>query len=352
MARTSESHRWIAARGCRRVGSHPIIGGLPKERERVPITEFSAKRGGGFQPCELDSYEPVTDGDLRWLDVVKPTHAEILQLGARFNLHPLALEDVEKGNQRPKVDVYDGYLFVVLYALDPHGSSRSWELGIFALADTLITVREVDVPAFATAVQRFSEHCKDRAGATTAMLLYTISDSIVDDYFPCMDAVAEEIDQLEAGMLDGPGHDDLHAIFRLRQKLLAMRRVVAPTRDVFNALTRRELPVFGEGSLYYFQDVYDHVIRVTDAIDADRDMLASALDVHLSVAANRMNQTVRTLTAASIVLMSLALVAGIYGMNFHLTPSEETSWAFWAVIGGMTVLASGLALMFKRLGWW
>jgi magnesium transporter len=144
----------------------------------------------------------------------------------------------------------------------------------------------------------------------------------------------------------------LQAIFLLRQKLLALRRIVAPTRDVFNALTRRELPIFGEGTLYYFQDVYDHVIRVTDAIDADRDMLASALDVHLSVAANRMNQTVRTLTAASIVLMSLALVAGVYGMNFERMPELEWRYGYLFALGTMALIGGSLALLFKRLEWW
>lgn len=318
----------------------------------MPITVFNAGRGGGFQPADPGALHP-SDGDgLRWLDVVTPTPAELAQLGACFKLHPLALEDVQKGNQRPKVDVYDGYLLVVLYALDPLGSNRSWEVAIVVREDVVITVREADVPAFATAVQRFLEHCNDRSDTNAAMLLYTIADSLVDDYFPCLDAVAEEIDQLEEGMLDGPGQDDLRSIFQLRQKLLNMRRIVAPTRDVFNALTRRELPVFGEGSLYYFQDVYDHVIRITDAIDADRDMLASALDVHLSVAANRMNQTVRTLTAASIVLMSLALVAGIYGMNFERIPELEWRYGYAFALGTMVLIGGSLALLFKRLQWW
>lgn len=318
----------------------------------MPITVFNASRGGGFQPADLGDLHPSHGDGLRWLDVVSPTQVELHQLSALFNLHPLAVEDIQKGNQRPKVDVYDDYLLVVLYALDPRGSSRSWEVAIIVRADSVVTVREAEVPAFGTAVRRFIEHCNDRVETTAAMLLYTIADSLVDDYFPCLDAVAEEIDQLEEGMLDEPGQDDLRSIFRLRQKLLTMRRIVAPTRDVFNALTRRELPVFGEGSLYYFQDVYDHVIRVTDAIDADRDMLASALDVHLSVAANRMNQTVRTLTAASIVLMSLALVAGIYGMNFERMPELGWRFGYLFALGTMVLIGGSLALLFKRLGWW
>jgi magnesium transporter len=318
----------------------------------VSISLFNPRHDTAFRPVELGALQPCPADGLRWIDFVDATRDDVRRLGDLFDFHPLALEDVHKGQQRPKVDIYEDYFFVVIYALDPSGSERHWEVAIFVTRDAVITVRDHDVPAFETAIRRFIEHCQEQKAPTSAMLLYTIADSIVDDYFPCMDAIAEEIDQLEEGMFDSPDRDELRAIFRLRQRLLAMRRVVAPARDVFNALTRRELPLLGEQSLYHFQDVYDHVIRVTDAIDADRDMLASALDVHLSIAANRMNQTVRTLTAASIVLMSLALVAGIYGMNFHLTPSFDSSWAFAAVLGFMAVLAAALAALFRRLGWW
>jgi magnesium transporter len=131
-----------------------------------------------------------------------------------------------------------------------------------------------------------------------------------------------------------------------------MRRVVSPTRDVMNVFIRRELPVFGDDSFFYFQDVYDHVIRVTDAIDADRDILASAIDVHLSLLSNEMNQTVRTLTAASILLMSLALIAGIYGMNFEHMPELTWRYGYFIVLGIMLIIGGMLAWVFRRLGWW
>ena len=318
----------------------------------MTIAVFNANRDTAFRPVELDALRDNGVDGLRWIDVVDPSREEIRRLGELFGFHPLALEDVLKGQQRPKVDIYEDYFFVVVYALDPAGSDRRWEIAIFVKRELVVTVRERGVPAFETAIRRFSEHCKEQRSPTSTMLLYTIADSIVDDYFPCMDAIAEEIDQLETGMFDSPDRDELRAIFRMRQRLLAMRRVVSPAREVFNALIRRELPLLGEQSLYYFQDVYDHVIRVTDAIDADRDMLASALDVHLSLAANRMNQTVRTLTAASILLMSLALVAGIYGMNFEVMPELEWRYGYLFALGIMAAIGGALALLFRRLRWW
>jgi magnesium transporter len=296
-----------------------------------------------------------TEDTTVWIDLFNPRRDEIIELGQRFGFHELAVEDALKRRQRPKADFYTDHAFVVLYALEPDPDSaevRSHEISMFAGKGVVVTIHTEEVPEIEVAAHRWGEHCASRSQQTSAMLVYTLVDSIVDGYFPCMDRIAEEIDALETSMFDDTDTHTLQQIFRLKRALLDLRRVVAPARDVFNAFTRWELPALGEDSVYYFQDVYDHVIRVTDQIDAQRDVLASAIDVHLSLVSNRMNQTVRTLTAASIVLMSLALIAGIYGMNLHLTPSPNESFGFWFALGLMAVIGGGLALLFRKLEWW
>src|SRR5262249_397670 len=145
-----------------------------------------------------------------------------------------------------------------------------------------------------------------------------------DGYFPCIDNLSDRIEDLEASIFERFDTKTQQAIFKVKKNLLAIRRVVAPERDVLNVLVRRESPVFDEATIIYFQDIYDHLLRVTDAVDTYRDLMSSALDSYLSVTSNRLNQVMKTLTASSIILMSMTLVASIYGMNFDNIP--ELHW--------------------------
>jgi magnesium transporter len=316
---------------------------------------FDTRRARAFREANASS---VARGDADvavWLDMTGPTQAEIEAIGRKFDFHSLALEDARKRQQRPKVDEYADHLFVVIYAVDPPGADgrlRLSEIAMFITEREVITMHRDDIPEIDTAAKRWAEHCSGSAHQDAYMLTYTIADTIVDGYFPAIDAVGDRIDLLEEDMFSNASADTLQAVFQMKRQLLELRRVVAPTRDVFNSFTRRELPILGDHSLAYFQDVYDHVIRVTDAIDAYREILSSVIDVHLTLVSNRLNETVRTLTAASIVLMSLALIAGIYGMNFEHMPELTWRYGYFLILGVMVAIGAGLALVFKRIGWW
>lgn len=313
------------------------------------------QRSRAFKPVSVPAINLKDTPSAVWIDLMAPRNEEIREIGEKFGFHQLAIEDAQKRRQRPKTDFYSDHVFVVFYAIEPtlDGSTvRSHEIGMFARSDLVVTIRAEEIPELDTAGQRWSDHCDDKDDDHAGMLVYTIVDSVVDGYFPCMDGIAEDIDALESSLFDSVDGDSLQRIFVLKRSLLDLRRVIAPSRDVFNAFTRWELPALGQESVYYFQDVYDHVIRVTDQIDAYRDVLASAIDIHLSVVSNRMNQTVRTLTAASIVLMSLALIAGIYGMNFEYIPELRWHFGYFGALGIMAVLGSTLVIYFRKLGWW
>lgn len=313
------------------------------------------RTSGAFQATTLADCVLGTEDEVAWYDLRHPAREEIIALGKRFTFHDLAIEDALKRKQRPKTDFYSDHAFVALYALEPDPVSSDvteHELAVFVSKRVLLTLHTDPIPEVEVAANRWAEHCRSHTTQSAAMLLYTLVDSIVDGYFPCMDRIAEEVDSLETSLFDGADTENLERIFRMKRALLDLRRVVAPARDVFNSFTRREMPAMGDDSVYYFQDVYDHVIRVVDQIDSQRDVLASAIDVHLSLVSNRMNQTMRTLTAASIVLMSLALIAGIYGMNYKLVPSLHGYSGFMFAIGVMAFLGTGLSLWFRKMGWW
>lgn len=183
------------------------------------------------------------------------------------------------------------------------------------------------------------------------ILLYSLLDTIVDNYFPVMDSIVDRSEALEEQIFERYSQSAIEGIFTLKKDLLALRKVLAPERDVLNVLIRRDLPIFETHTLVYFQDVYDHVVRLTDSIDTYRDLLSSALDSFLSMQSNRLNITVQTLTAFSIILMSVAGVAGWYGMNFDVMPELHSAWGYPGVAILVVVIVALEVLFFKRKGW-
>jgi magnesium transporter len=294
------------------------------------------------------------DGGLVWVDVVDPSPEQTAELAGEFMLHPLALEDLEKRRQRPKVDNYADQHVIVAYDVAPLAAERGFELReihIFAGPGYVLTVRWAPSEAIEGVAQRFRRR-SEAIGRTAGGLLYAILDGIVDDYFPLLDVLNERIDALEESIVAGrPGADTLRAVLAIKRQLLELRRVLAPLRDVANALLRRDVQLVDDDAVPYYQDLYDHLVRVLDQLDLDRDLVASALDANMSMTANTLNGVMKRLTAFTVVLMVPTLIAGIYGMNFHNMP--ELSWPFGyaAALAVMAVLMVGIAAYFRARDW-
>ena len=183
------------------------------------------------------------------------------------------------------------------------------------------------------------------------ILLYSLLDSITDNYFPVIDSIVERIEDLEEQIFEKFDQKAIESIFTLKKDLLALRKVLAPERDVLNVLIRRDLPIFDAHTIVYFQDVYDHIVRITDSIDTYRDLLSSALDSYLSMQSNRLNVTVQTLTSVSIMLMSVSAITGWYGMNFVFMPELNSRLGYPAVMLAVVVIVIVEFIFFKRKGW-
>ncbi|HYP21717.1 MAG TPA: magnesium transporter CorA family protein [Chloroflexia bacterium] len=183
------------------------------------------------------------------------------------------------------------------------------------------------------------------------ILLYSMLDTIVDNYFPVVDSIVDRVEDLETEIFEHFNQEAIQSIFSLKKDLLGLRKVLAPERDVLNILVRRDLPIFDQQTLLYFQDLYDHIVRITDSVDTYRDLLSSALDSYLSMQSNRLNITVQTLTSLSIILMSVAAVAGWYGMNFAGMPELHSALGYPGVMVGVVVLVIVEVIFFKRKGW-
>jgi magnesium transporter len=287
-----------------------------------------------------------------WMDVVNPGEAEAVFLRDTLRFHPLAVEDCVRGRQRPKVDRYPGYFFMVVYAarIDAGRSRMALnEVHVFLGERFVVTVhRKVHevgevVARWRTAPGRLRD---------TGTLAHALVDAVVDGYFPVLDHFSGRVEAIEDAMLAERGGDDaMPGMLALRRELTVFRRVVAPQRDVLTTLLRRDIPFLRPELLPYFQDVHDHVMRVTEEIDGMRELLASAVDAYLSSASNRLNQTMRVMAAWSIILMAMAWIAGVYGMNFTVMP--ELGWRFgyaWA-LGAMLGVGGVLFMFFRRRRW-
>lgn len=298
--------------------------------------------------------ELLERGDtLLWLDIVDPGPRELALLREEFGFHALALEDAAKRHQRPKCDEYGDYYFIVLYgARAGDGGLVTQELQLFWGKNYLVTLHPGPLPLIDEAHQRWQRGV-NRVGDGVAYLVYTLLDSLVDEYMRVQDQLAEQVETLEERIYPRPEATVVAELFALRKAVARLRRVLGPTRDVLNAIIRRDLPLFPEPMRPYFMDVYDHVLRVLDGLDTYRELLAAALDMYLSAVSNQLNQTVKRMTALTLIVMVPTLIAGIYGMNYTASfiPPAETPHAFLGVCLAMLVVAGLITLAFKRLDW-
>jgi len=293
-----------------------------------------------------------TDPTLLWLDIANPGSAEADFLRERCRFHPLAVEDCLRGRQRPKVDRYPTYLFLVFYVASINEERHRMalnELHLFLGKHFIVSVHDHRVTEVSRIVARWRA-APDRFGSVGA-LAHALLDEIVDGYFPVLDHISERTEALESAVFERQEPLDMRRVLKLRQHLVHFRRSVAPGRDVVGTLIRRDLPFLSPDLLPYFQDVHDHLIRVTEGIDATRELVSGTMEAHMTVASNRLNATMRMLTAWSIILMSMTIVAGIYGMNFEHMPELAWRWGYFGALGLMLVIGGSLVTFFRTRDW-
>jgi magnesium transporter len=308
------------------------------------------------QDVRLDQISEVIgrDDTLLWVDGFQPLPDEIELLREEFSLHPLAIEDAVIRHERPKVEQFDDFILIIFYALqfEPGDQSLAWhQISIFAGHGYVLTLHNAGLPELDVICDRWTTNHPHLKSHLPAILVYAILDALVDGYMPIIDHVSERIDDLEDAVFERFDTETLQRIFHLKRDLLNMRKILTPERDVLNLLMRRDTPVYNEDAARYFQDIYDHLLRVLDSVDTFRDLLSSALESYLSVQSNRMNQVMKTLTASSIILMTMSLVAGIYGMNFVHMPELQWHYGYFMALGLMAALAMVLSYWLKRRDW-
>ena len=324
-----------------------------------PRLEIVIRRRGGT----VESVDRGRLGELRALaaepgavacvHVTDPPDEVIEELQRQFGLHPLAVEDLRKRHQRPKIDTYGDQHMVVAYEATDGTSAGSGlsEIHIFVGESWIVTVHWTPAPLIDAVHARLATH-PESVGDAPGEVLYALLDAAVDSYFPELDRLSDRIDALEDRVLESDSdRGALREILAIKRRLLDLRRVLAPTRDVANVLLRRDTVLVDASVIPYFQDLYDHLIRVLDQLDVYRDLLATVLDARLTVASNSLNSVMKRLTAFTVVLMIPTLIAGIYGMNFAFMPELDWVIGYPVALGAMVLAAGAAILFFWRHGW-
>jgi magnesium transporter len=311
-------------------------------------------------PCSTSIDEPTIRDHLKhdqffWLDLTDPSHDELARLHELFGFHPLAIEDSEEFGQRPKLDNYDDYIFLVFYGAWRHRAEDPEplrEVHLFISGHYLITLHRDPFPP----LDRQRDELDGRVLHSEQFLLYRVLDALTDSFFPLLAEMDEEIDDLEASVLASPTDQQLERLFSLKRQLVAMRKVVTPQRDVFARSVDQiaELPGLDLDERDYFRDVYDHLIRISDLIDSYRDLLSGATDLYLSTVSNRQNAVMKQLTVIATVFLPLSFITGFFGQNFGFMINHviNQTWTFWVIgIGSLVVTCAGLIVFFRRKGW-
>jgi magnesium transporter len=293
---------------------------------------------------------------ITWVNVDGLHQVEVLeQLGERFGLHPLVVEDILNTDQRPKLEDYGEYLFVVLKSLY-HSDGESGEAEIEQISLVLgpnyvLSFQERVGDEFEPIRERIRNN-KGRVRRLRAdYLAYSLIDLIVDTYFIVLERLGERMETLEEELVTDPTTETLQAIHQLKREMVFLRKSTWPLREVIGALERGESALIQETTGVYLRDVYDHTIQVIDAVETYRDILSGMLDIYLSSISNRMNEVMKVLTIIATVFIPLTFIAGVYGMNFQHMPELAWPWAYpllWAV---MIVIAAAMVVYFRRKKW-
>lgn len=295
----------------------------------------------------------LNSGDRIWVDIENPDKKEMDILRDVFNFHPLAVEDCEHKLQRPKVDNYKDYYFVVLNEFTGGDINKHFtysQLYIFLGNNYIVTLHWNALKVIGDTMERIinGPYIFDRG---IDFILYNLFDTLVDDYFPLADSIGDKIDKIEENILMNPGKQVQNDILVLKRNILKLRKVLSPQREVLNILLRHDFPLIKEENRLYYMDVYDHMLRIYDLLDTYMDLLTSTMDLYMSQISNRMNEVMKVLTMITTIMMPLSLIAGIYGMNFKFMPELETRYGYFAILGLMALIAGLEILYFKKKKW-
>ncbi len=328
------------------------VGEKKTEYVRIRVIDYREDRLEEKELNRIEESFDYTDNDsVTWLNIDGLHEVEIIQkIGDHFRLHPLVLEDIVHTEQRPKVEEYDDYIFVVtkmLFFDEEKSQVRAEQFSLILGRNYVVSFQEVFGDVFNPVRERLRKVKSRIRGSGTDYLMYALIDAIVDNYFIVLEKIGERVENLEEKLIDDPSPEILQAIHNLKRELIYLRKSVWPLRELISMLERGESSLIQEKTTVYLRDVYDHTIQVIDTTETLRDIVSGMLDVYLSSVSNRMNEVMKLLTIIATIFIPLTFIAGIYGMNFKYMPELEMHWGYPIALGVMLIILIGMIIMFK-----
>jgi magnesium transporter len=310
------------------------------------------RTGAARRTLDRETLEHQLEQGFFWLDVQRPTGDDLALLGDVFGFHPLALEDSAHLGQRPKLEDYDDFVFLVLYG---HVADEDLlvEVHLYVTDRFLVTIRRDESPALD---ELHASYARRQVREQPVAMVYRIADGLVDSFFPALSQFEDRLELIEDALVEAPKDEHLTDVFTMRRRLAGLRRVLGPQRDLMGRLATgtAALPGTTPEDERYFRDVYDHLLRLSELIETTRDVMSSAIDVYLSASSNRANAVMKQLAVIATIFLPLTFITGFFGQNFTwLVDHVGSGWAFVAFgVGSQIVGIAVLLAFFKRRGWY
>ena len=332
------------------------IGEHHEEKSKITVINYGEEE---FSSTEMETPEECASlkgkTQMCWINIDGIHEVETIEkMGQFFNLHPLLLEDIMNTDQRPKMEAYDDYLFIVLkmFFYDKKEESAITEqISIVLGTDYVISFQERESNIFAPVLERLKNGKWRIRKMGPDYLVYSLIDVIIDNYFLILEELGERVDNLEVQLVTSPQTETLKSIQTLKREMIFLRRSVWPLREVISSMERGDSPLIQSSTYVYLRDIYDHTIQAIDTIETYRDMLSGMLDIYLSSVSNKLNEVMRVLTVIATIFIPLTFIVGVYGMNFELMPELKWRWGYPSVVGLMLVISLLMLYYFKRKKW-
>jgi magnesium transporter len=302
-----------------------------------------------------ETYSATKKQGITWINVDGLQKVDVIEkIGKHLNLHPLTLEDIANTEQRPKMEDFEHYIYIVLRMLryDNQGKEiLSEQVSLILGQNLVLSFQETEGDVFDSIRERLRSD-KGRIRKLGAdYLVYALIDAVVDNYFAVLEKMGDEIEDIEDEVIATPEPSTAQAVHNLKRQSISLRKYVWPLREVISSLERCESGLISKTTSVYLRDVYDHTIQVIDSIETFRDTLSGILDIYLSSVSNRMNEVMKVLTVIATIFIPLTFVAGIYGMNFEFMPELKSALGYPLILSAMATIAVAMLVYFKKKKW-
>ena len=337
-------------------GSIVYLGEKKIDKVTIKVTEYDEAGSETYEIKSAEEIDPFTDTpQVTWISVCGLHETDFLkQVGEKFKIHPLVLEDILNIDTRPKIEITDDYLFIVmkLVLFNPDQKILETEQVSFILGRSfLFSFSERKDEIFNPIKDRITSQLGKIRKRGSDYLLYALMDIVVDHYFLALEKVEERIELLDDEVINRTEKSHIESIYNLRNLLLHIRRSVYPLREIVNQLIKDDSDLLDESIEPYLRDLYDHTIHITETIEQQREITNGLMEIYLSMMSNKMNEVMKVLTVIATIFIPLTFIVGIYGMNFPNMPEMNWPWAYYAVWGVMIAVVGAMIFFFRKKNW-